>query len=115
MTNTELEQRKLCETYDAEYYPSLPFQKLGISDNIGSDKLPINGLRHLPSRGTCGWYIWRGEELGQDDGFFQPIHVLHLEDELPGVMKFLALPPGWRFLVAPGHQDVWYDLSLLVE
>ena len=24
-----------------------------------------------------------------------------------------GLPPGWRFLIAPGHEDVWYDGSLL--
>lgn len=22
-------------------------------------------------------------------------------------------PPGWRFLIAPGHEDVWFDASLL--
>jgi hypothetical protein len=25
----------------------------------------------------------------------------------------LGLPPGWRFLIAPGYLDVWYDASLL--
>ena len=26
----------------------------------------------------------------------------------------LALPPGWRFLLAPDYEDVWYDPSLLL-
>lgn len=25
----------------------------------------------------------------------------------------LGLAEGWRFLIAPGHEDVWYDASLL--
>jgi hypothetical protein len=41
------------------------------------------------------------------------LHAAHLEDELPEVLSFLALPPGWRFLIAPGHEDVWYDGTLL--
>jgi hypothetical protein len=27
-------------------------------------------------------------------------------------MPYLSLPPGWRFLIAPGHEDVWEDQSL---
>jgi hypothetical protein len=26
---------------------------------------------------------------------------------------YLALPPGWRFLIAPDYEDVWFDESLL--
>jgi hypothetical protein len=29
------------------------------------------------------------------------------------VFPYLALPPGWRFLLAPGYEDVWYDPTLL--
>jgi hypothetical protein len=28
-------------------------------------------------------------------------------------MKYLALPPGWRFLIATNHEDVWFDAALL--
>ena len=42
-----------------------------------------------------------------------PLHVGHLAERLPDVMPYLALPPGWRFLLAPGREDVWYDESLL--
>ncbi|WP_434048948.1 MULTISPECIES: immunity protein Imm33 domain-containing protein [Sorangium] len=30
-------------------------------------------------------------------------------------MRFLGLPPGWRFLIADEHEDVWKDPSLLNE
>ena len=31
----------------------------------------------------------------------------------PVALKYLALPPGWRFLEADGHEDVWHDSVLL--
>ena len=31
----------------------------------------------------------------------------------PDVLRFLALPPGGRFLVAGDYEDVWEDTSLL--
>jgi hypothetical protein len=73
---------------------------------------PVHGLRHPVSAGTTGWFIWSGE-LSSADDFFNPIHAKHLETKVPVVVPYLALPPGWRFLVAPGYEDVWYDETLL--
>jgi hypothetical protein len=28
-------------------------------------------------------------------------------------VRFLGLPPGWRFLVAGDYEDVWEEQSLL--
>jgi hypothetical protein len=28
-------------------------------------------------------------------------------------VKYFGLEPGWRFLLAPGYEDVWYDATLL--
>lgn len=75
--------------------------------------LPLNGLRHAADGDTIGWYIWAGEELSQDPDFFEPVHVAHLAELCPAALPFLGLPPGWRFLVAGEHVDVWEDRSLL--
>jgi len=72
-----------------------------------------NGLRHEPEGDTSGWYIWAGEDLSEDPDFFVPLHVEHLAQWCPAAIPYLALPPGWRFLVAPGYEDVWHDDSLL--
>jgi hypothetical protein len=45
--------------------------------------------------------------------FFEPVHVSHLATACPDFLPYLALPPGWRFLIAPGHEDIWPDESLL--
>ncbi len=76
--------------------------------------MPINGLRHPVNGDDCGWYIWAGGRIDQSDpGFFSPMHVEHLVVSRPEIEPYLALPPGWRFQIAPGHEDVWFDADLL--
>lgn len=87
--------------------------KVGLARNVLEGAYPTNGLRHLPRGDTTGWYIWAGEELSEDADFFEPIHVEHLRTRCPDVLRYLGLPPGWRFLIAPGHEDVWFDPALI--
>lgn len=74
---------------------------------------PLNGLRHPPRGQSNGWYLWTGGEFPPEPDFCRPVHVAHLTGLAPQAMKYLALPPGWRFQVAPGHEDVWSDDLLL--
>lgn len=92
-------QKEICVKNKVEFVPLDEDHKLGLAiSTIG--KKPINGLRHKIEKGTCGWYIWGGEEFCEDPDFFQPIHVKHIDDYLPEIKKYLALPPGYRFLVS---------------
>jgi hypothetical protein len=59
--------------------------------------------------------VWAGEELSQSPDFFLPLHVEHLGEWCPEIEPYLALPPGWRFLIAPGYEDVWFDPDILNE
>lgn len=47
------------------------------------------------------------------DEFFNVLCASHLHERCPEILKYLGLAPGWRFLVAPGYEDVWYDANLL--
>ncbi|WP_223645486.1 hypothetical protein [Corallococcus sp. EGB] len=109
------EQIAVCDQYGAEFVDSPENMKIGIADNVKSGLLPINGLRHPIENGTAGWYIWAGKgDIPQDDpDFFKPMHVAHLPRICPGIVRFLGLAPGWRFLVAGDYQDVWFDPALL--
>lgn len=113
MTDLEREHRNICERYGADYHPLDLNSKLGIADNIFSDVLPLNGLRHPEEKQTCGWYLWAGEELSKAPDFFKPMHVFHLLEHCPKLIKYLGLPPGWRFLVGARYEDVWFDATLL--
>lgn len=105
-------QSAICRRVGAEFQPSLPHLKVGVAlTSLG--KQPINGLRHPAQGDTTGWYVWAGDELLPDEDFFQPVHVDHLAEVLPTIIPYLGLPAGWRFLLAPGQEDIWFDGALL--
>ncbi len=106
------EQRLICSRFGAQFQESPDYLKIGASSNIGDHIYPINGLRHRAQGDTTGWYIWAGEYSTAPD-FFEPIHIEHLKQLCPQVMKYLGLAAGWRFLVAPGYEDVWQDTTIL--
>jgi hypothetical protein len=75
---------------------------------------PIHGLRIEPHNGTNGWYVWCGGEMSEDEDFFSPLHIEHIEDYLPVVREYLSLPVGYRFLIDDKNfEDVWFDQTLL--
>ncbi|TLV03895.1 immunity protein Imm33 domain-containing protein [Dyadobacter luticola] len=106
-------QKAFCEAMSSEFYAVAPDQKVGISRNILEAALPIYGLRIAPEGDSNGWYIWAGRELSLFEDFFLPLHVKHLDDWSPDVVKFLALAPGWRFIKAGDYENVWFDENLL--
>jgi len=110
---TEERQREVCRRYNAEFLDALPSMKAGVADDVWRGVSPLNGLRHIPSNGTSGWYIWAGEEPSQEDDYFKPLHIGHLNDTSFDMIRFLGLAPGWRFQIADDHEEVWFDPSLL--
>ena len=113
MSEIEIQQKEICQKYNVEFQ-RLDFNlKLGIADNYFQGILPLNGLRHPQENGTCGWFLWASEDFSEADDFFKPLHVYHLIEKKPEIIKYLALPEGWRFLVAGEYEDVWFDENLL--
>src|SRR2546427_8813580 len=110
--NIQKQQIEFCQRYSEQCLPPSPDSKLGFA-LLTQGLLPINGLRHPPQGETNGWYVWCGEELSSDEDFFAPMHTYHLADHCRPALKFLGLPPGYRFLLAGDYADVWYDESLL--
>jgi hypothetical protein len=108
------EQREICAKYKVDWMEVDQNLFLGLADNITSNKIPVNGLRHLPQGTTCGWYIWSGQEIPNKDDYFKPVCVKHLLELKPDIIKFLGLPPGYRFLTDDkGYVDIWEDKGLL--
>jgi hypothetical protein len=106
-------QRELAARLGLSYSEALPSDIVGVAENVRPNAVPLNGLRHPPQRGTSGWYLWAGEEMSTAPDFFVPVHAQHLVDRCPKVVPYLGLPPGSRFLIAPGWEDVWFDELLL--
>lgn len=114
MTNIETIQHETAERFGTICMPPDGSLKVGIAKNVLQGLVPLNALRHPLEGDTSGWYIWAGEELSEEADFFVPLHVAHLREWCPEILPYLALPPGWRVLLAPGYEDVWFDDTLLV-
>jgi hypothetical protein len=114
MESLEHLQSDLCRRFGVPVSFPARHLKLGVSRDFFAGVFPLNGLRHPPAESTCGWFLWAGQEFSSAADFFQPLHVEHLFERCPRVLPYLALPPGWRFLIADGHEDIWQDDSLLV-
>jgi hypothetical protein len=106
-------QKALCEKFGADFCPPESGSVFGCALASKSAGGPLNGLRHPSKKGTSGWYVWWGETLSDADDFFQPLHIEHAAEECSEAVDFLALPPGWRFLIHGDYVDVWFDESLL--
>jgi hypothetical protein len=111
MAATE-EQAAICKRFGSAVSVPSADLKVGIALTTLRAK-PLNVLRHRPEAGTSGWYIWGGEHLSQAADFFHPLHVAHLSQYCAEIVPYIGLAPGWRVLLAPEQEDVWYDESLL--
>ena len=107
-------QGRVCQRFGVEPVLPQPGTMVGIAPSRERGLLPLNALRHPPQGQSNGWYVWRGGAIPRDqDDFFVPSHVEHLEDHAPELVPYLALPPGWGVVLAPDYVDVWYDEDLL--
>ncbi len=107
------EQRRICAAVGAEWSPVSAERRVAVAEDLRHDLVPVNGLRHPPEGRTTGWFLWAGEEMSSAADYFAPLHVAHLAEWRFEVIPYLGLPPGYRFLIAPGYEDVWFDASLL--
>lgn len=75
-------------------------------------------MRRIPPEGdTAGWCLRASGGMSLDPDFVVPLHVAELGNWRVGLLRYLGLPLGWRFLADPGAgcEDVWKDPRLLEE
>ena len=76
--------------------------------------LPINGMRRQAHRGESGWTVWCGADIPADEEtFFSELPAFNIQRSLAEAYQFLALPPGYRFLIAGAFAKAWFDPGLL--
>ncbi len=112
--NIQHQQKAICDKLKIDWVPVDINAMIAFSESLLSDILPINGLRHPKTDNIDGWYLWSGGNIPQDDNnFFKPIHVGHLIEQRPIILKYLGLPAGWRFQIDDnGYEDIWFDESI---
>ncbi len=107
-------QKSFCEQKGAGYVEANLDKFVGVALDTLSNA-PLNGLRHPQAHDTSGWFFWGGSDQSLAPDFYQPVHLGHLLEEKPEIIKYLGLAPGWRFLidVENDYEDVWFDEKLL--
>lgn len=106
------QQEETCRKYQALPLACPTNSTVGISRRVKEGRWPVHGMRIQPDHNANGWYIWEGE-WSDDAEFFAPLHVYHLRNWCPQLIPYLRLPVGWRFLIAPEYEDVWFDAALV--
>lgn len=100
-------QIKLCEENGLN--PSIPklAQKIAVSKDIfnGSE---VNGVRYDAPEHMSGWYLTSNSYNG-DVNTLLVDSLFYLIKVRPDLVKFLALPSGYRFFKDNIGEDIWYD------
>ena len=101
-------QARVCARFGSPVCPPEPGLKIGLALQTRGQQ-PVTGMRAEPAHGTAGWYIWAGA-YGDEPDFFQPVHVQHMAELWPQLLPYLALAPGFRFIIDDeGYEDVWIE------
>ena len=97
-------KKKICGQYSSDFVLPDPGAKIGIAiDTLTT--MPITGVRRTPENGTDGWYIWGGDYSPAVE-FYQSLHLSHIGEVAPQVVPYLALAPGFKFIIDnEGYED----------
>jgi len=102
-------QEMICDTYGAACSPPPPGQLIAISRRVLDGGSAAAGVRYPDSAaGMSGWIVF-APELEEDMSEFVGLHASHMSETHPQIARYLGLPVGWRFALAPGSELAWFD------
>lgn len=109
MSDSQNEQAQICAKAGSATMPPSPMDIVGVATSTVNES-PIYGVRVNPEHGESGWYIWAGKYSDAID-FFQSMHVSHIGSFFSITEKYLALEPGYKFIVDhhSGYEDIWLE------
>jgi len=105
------EQHEMCKRFNV--IPSFPTfsQKIVISKGV-YEGLPIEAVRYPSPNHMTGWWLTT-EQYDGNIKSLMPVHYFHVAFKRPDLIKYLALPNGYRFF-AGKEEDIWYDQKVLL-
>jgi hypothetical protein len=101
-------QERVCATFGTPYVACPSDSLIRLSPNLRAGTFPIHGVRFAPGEGSCGWYIWSGDESACPE-FFLSVEASLLVQWAPITLPFLGLPDGWRFILTHDDVEVWEE------
>lgn len=99
------EQLEICKKFDVQPLSVLNKQMIVISEGVFEGD-PVEGVRYPSPQHMSGWWITT-DKFNGDSNTLRTEHVYHLLETRPELVKFLALPFGFRF--KSNVEEVWFD------
>jgi hypothetical protein len=103
-------QREVCARYKSGFAPPIGDQLVVIDEGI-YDIPSVEGSRYAMNADNSGWILIRDGWKKNVDSFVN-VHVYHLLERRPDLVRFLALPVGWRFFTDGREETVEFDPSI---
>ncbi|NOU68792.1 hypothetical protein GC096_32740 [Paenibacillus sp. LMG 31461] len=89
------------------WYP-LFSQKIAISQGVYEGGYAVNAVRYPSEEYMTSWYLTTDLYDGNVQSLMV-VHYYHVAFNRPDLLKYLALPFGFRFYVSATEIEVWYD------
>jgi hypothetical protein len=100
------DQHIICKLHGAEFRPPRPDKMTVVSDGV-LEGAPVEGVRYPSPDHMSGWWITTDQYNG-DIKTLKHQHTYHVTAARPELVKYLALPDGFRFNLS-ATEDVWLD------
>jgi hypothetical protein len=105
------EQKDPCKAVGASFSPPKLGQLIVISDGV-YEGLPVDGVRYRAPEHMTGWYLMT-EKFTGDIETLRTEHAADVFANRPDLVRYLALPAGYRFRSIPG--EVSFDQRVADE
>ncbi|GEN73832.1 immunity protein Imm33 domain-containing protein [Chryseobacterium lathyri] len=98
------EQSEMC--WQQNLIPLFPNfnQSVVISDGVYDGK-DIEGIRYDAPQDESGWYLI-ADDYNEDIKTLKMVHFYHVAFARPDILKYLALPFGYRFIMKGGNIEI---------
>jgi len=98
------EQSEMC--WQQNLIPIFPNfnQSVVISDGVYEGK-DIEGIRYEAPQNESGWYLIT-DDYNDDIKTLKMVHFYHIVFARPDILKYLALPFGYRFIMKEGNIEI---------
>lgn len=101
------DQEEMCKYFRTEPIYPLFNQNIVISKGI-YEGLSVDAVRYTSPEHMTGW--WLTSDLYDDNiDSLMNVHYYHVAFTRPDLLKYLALPYGFRFCTADSKEDIWFD------
>jgi hypothetical protein len=82
-------------------------QKIAISKGV-YEGLSLEAIRYPSPSHMCGWWLIT-DEYDDDIKSLMIVHFYHIAFKRPDVLRYLALPFGYRFFMDANKFEAWLD------